>query len=781
MHIGFSAQRLDAAAKATGRARYAGDDDMPGMRHAVFVRSDMAHGMVTSVDASAALALPGVEAVFTADDVPDVLFPTAGHPYSLDHEHGDVADRLLLTRHVRYYGDEVAIVVARDALTAAKAARLVKMTCAPLPVMTSAESALAADAYPIHPEINSQGNVLGRHTLEVNGNFDEVSATADLLVAGAYSTPTMQHCHLENHVAYAYMEDMHRIVIVSSTQIPHICRRIVEQALGIPWSSVRVIKPCVGGGFGNKQDVVLEPMVAFLTWKLGGAPVRLELHREEEMLCTRVRHAFAMQGRAAVKKDGTLLGYALDVLSNTGAYASHGHSIAAAGGSKVCYVYPHAAYRFSATTYYSNIPVGGACRGYGSPQTAYGVECLMDDAARALDMDPLEFRLKNTGEHGDISPLNKTVVHTLGVSDCLRHGADRFGWSARKGACRAFNAEAIRSGSPLRRGVGLSVFSYGTGTYPVNVEAGSARLTLNQDGTITIMTGATEIGQGADTAFAQMAAETLGVPLRSLHVFSTQDTDVSPWDTGAYASRQTFTCAPAIQKAASMLRERILEHAAAMTGHIAAALTLAPAPKGAAVVFARAPQIIVVGLHELAMDAYYHKERGAQLTAEASMKSRKNPPSFGACFAEVEVDIPLCKIRIRDILNVHDAGVLINPALAAAQVQGGMGMGIGWALYEELLVDQVTGRVHNHNLLDYKLPTFCDMPDLACDFVETREPAGAYGNKALGEPPIISPAPAIRNALLDATNVAIGTIPLTPKLLFTEFCKAGLIRCDTKE
>ena len=322
----------------------------------------------------------------------------------------------------------------------------------------------------------------------------------------------------------------------------------------------------------------------------------------------------------------------------------------------------------------------------------------------------------------------------------------------------------------------MSAFSYGSGTYPANVEPGSARLILNQDGTVNLMTGATEIGQGADTAFAQMVSETLGVAYENIHVISTQDTDITPWDPGAYASRQTYTCAPAVHAVADGLRRKLLEYAAEMTGHTPAALTITPTEQGDAVVFVRNPESVVVTLHDLAMDSFYNKDRGGQLFAEASFKTRQNPPSFGGCFAEVEVDIELCKVRITHILNVHDAGVIINPALATAQVHGGMGMGIGWALYEELLVDPATGRVHNNNLLDYKFPTTCDIPDLDCAFVETQEPSGVYGNKSLGEPPLISPAPALRNAVLDATGVAVNAIPMTPKLLFEEFVKAGLIK-----
>ena len=771
--VGKSVTRVDAYEKATGRAKYVADLCDQSALVARILHATIAHGYVKSIDTTEAEAVPGVVKVLTCFNVPDYRFPTAGHPWSTDPAHQDVADRLLLNHHVRYYGDDIAAVIAENEIAAAQAVRALKVEYEELPFVLDVQKAMEPDAPQIHEDC--PGNVL-KHTDIRRGDYQTAIQEPGLIrVEGWYDTPTVQHCHIENHGCFAY-EEAGRVVVVTSTQIPHIIRRVVGQALGLPWGKVRIIKPYIGGGFGNKQDVVLEPIVAFLTMKLDGAPVSMELTREECMLCTRVRHAFAMTARAGATKDGKLLGYGLDVLSNTGAYASHGHSIAAAGGSKVCYVYPHATYRFSAKTFYSNIPVGGACRGYGSPQTAYAIECLMDDTARALGMDPLDFRLKNTGRNGDISPLNGKPVATLGISDCLEEGRERFRWDERKAACKAFNEEAVRTGSPLRRGVGVSAFSYGSGTYPANVEPGSARLILNQDGTVNLMTGATEIGQGADTAFAQMVSETLGVAYENIHVISTQDTDITPWDPGAYASRQTYTCAPAVHAVADELRRKLLGYAAEMTGHTPAALTIAPTAQGDAVVFVRNAESVVVTLHDLAMDSFYNKDRGGQLSAEASFKTRQNPPSFGGCFAEVEVDIELCKVRISHILNVHDAGVIINPALATAQVHGGMGMGIGWALYEELLVDPATGRVHNNNLLDYKFPTTCDIPDLDCAFVETQEPSGVYGNKSLGEPPLISPAPALRNAVLDATGVAVNAIPMTPKLLFEEFVKAGLVK-----
>ena len=335
--VGKSEIRVDAFDKVTGRTKYYEDRMPAGALYARIKHSTIAHGFVKSVDKSAAEAIPGVVKVLTCFDVPEHCFPTAGHPWSMDPGHQDVADRNLLNRHVRYYGDDVAVVIAEDEVSAMQGVRALKVEYEELPFVLDVQKAMEPDAPCIHE--NFPGNIL-KHTDIRKGNYQQAIKEPGLIkVEGWYNTPTVQHSHIENHGCYAY-EENGRIVVVSSTQIPHICRRVVGQALGIPWSSVRVIKPYIGGGFGNKQDVVLEPIVAFLTMKLDGAPVSMELTREECMLCTRVRHAFAMTARAGATKDGKLLGYGLDVLSNTGAYASHGHSIAAAGGSKVCYVYP---------------------------------------------------------------------------------------------------------------------------------------------------------------------------------------------------------------------------------------------------------------------------------------------------------------------------------------------------------------------------------------------------------------------------------------------------------
>lgn len=760
MPLGASPKRVDAQAKVTGRARYTDDFSMPGMRYAKYVRSPIAHGLVTRIDMQKALQLPGVEAIFTYQDIPPAHFPTAGHAWSLDANKRDVADKQLLTNHVRHHGDAVAIVVACDLLTAEKAAMLVEVEYQELPVITTAEMALAADAPLLH---GGESNLLKQHALSA-GDPEAAFAAADLLVAGHYQTQVVQHCHLEGVLSYAYMDQMDRVVIVSSTQIPHIVRRVVAQALDMPWSAIRVIKPCVGGGFGNKQDVLEEPMCAFLTWKLGGVPVKVELSREECFLASRTRHSFAITGKMAVNREGFLQAFSLDVLSNTGAYASHGHSIAAAGGNKIAYLYPRCAFGYQATTFYSNLPNAGAMRGYGAPQVTFALECMIDEAAARLGMDPLELRVKNVARQGDINALNNKEIKSAGIVECLLRGKELFGWDTRRAAC-------LNQSGPIRRGVGVACLSYASNTYPVGVEIASARLMLNQDGAIHLQVGATEIGQGSDTVFAQMAAQTIGVPFSAIYVISTQDTDITAFDPGAFASRQSYVTAPAIRQAATELRAKILKHAAYMCNQPEWALDIIDGN----VVFKQLPEKVLFSVKDVSMSAHYDQEVGGQIIAEVSCKTRSNPPAFGCTFVDLTVDIPLCKVTINKIINLHDSGQILNPLLAEGQVHGGMGMGIGWTLFEEMIIDEKTGIVRNNNLLDYKFPTILDLPELECAFIETYEPQSAYGHKALGEPPLISPAPAIRNAIWMATGVKIDELPLTPKALYRHFVQAGLI------
>ncbi|GAB6145013.1 xanthine dehydrogenase subunit XdhA [Desulfocicer niacini] len=761
MAVGKSVNRVDAMAKVTGRARYTEDFYHPDMLVAKYFRSSIAHGRVTAINAKKAENLDGVHAVFTYKDVPENKFPTAGHPLALTEDHKDAADRLLLTRDVRFMGDEIAIVVAENELVANEALKLIEVAYDEYQPLILPEDILEENARQIH---EGSSNIVGEHTYTFGNDVDQAFEKADHVVEGSFRTAMVQHCHIENHISHAYMDDLDKIVIVSSTQIPHIARRIVGEVLNIPLSRIRVIKPFVGGGFGNKQDVILEPMVAFLTLKLNGRAVQINLSREECMIGTRTRHPFYIDVKTGVMNDGTIVARHMDVISITGAYASHGHSVAAAGGSKQSSLYPRAATSFHARTLYANTPVAGAMRAYGSPQIIYALECATEDAARKIGMDSVEFRLKNVARQGDMNLLSGKEILSCGLADCLIKGRDFIGWDEKKKEYEKFKI------GPVRKGLGLACLSYASGTYPVCVEIAGARIALNQDGTVHVMVGATEIGQGSDTVVAQMVAQTLSFSYENVLVVQAQDTDVTPFDTGAYASRQAYVVSNAVFRAATDLRKKILDHAAVITDSDVAGLDIVDGN----IVDTR-KSVQVMDMKTLAIDSFYHKERGCQLTAEASFKATTNAPVFGCTFVDITVDIPLCKIKINRMISVHDSGVIINPVQSGGQIHGGAFMGIGAALSEELLINPKTGYIYNNNLLDYKFPTFTDVPPIHHDFVETFEPTSAYGNKALGEPPVISPPPAIRNAVLDATGLCINSLPLSPHTLFTAFKDHGLI------
>ena len=757
--IGKSVPRVDAYEKVTGRAKFTDDLVPPRCLVAKVLHATIGNGIVKSIDISDAEALEGVVKVVTFYDVPDHCYPTPGHPWSVELAHQDVADRNLLTGRVRYYGDDIAAVVAEDEIIASRALKLIKVEYEEYPVEIHPRKSMYGSKPPIH--FDKKDNVLARSNYFI-GDVDKGMEQSETVVKGTYKTPIVQHCHIENPISYAYMEKG-RIVVVTSTQIPHIVRRVIGQALGIPWGNVRVIKPYIGGGFGNKQDVLYEPLNAFLTTQVGGRPVKLDISREETFCNTRTRHSIEFDLAAGVDKEGKLLAKDMHSYSNQGAYASHGHAIAANGLTSWRLQYACPNIRGEAYTIYTNTPVGGAMRGYGIPQVCFAIESFMDDVANEIHMDPLEFRRKNLirGYYED-AYLKPIAANTNGIFECLEKGAEYIHWDEKR------KAYAEQTGD-VRKGVGMALFSYKTGVWPISLEIAGARLSLNQDGSVLLMLGATEIGQGADTVFSQMVAETLHTDMAHVHIKTVQDTDVSPFDTGAYASRQSFVTGTAVRHCAELLRDKILAYAATLLPEVdAKELRLEDNW-----IWAGDEQAMSVAA--LAEESYYSLTNSSVLTAEVSEQVKKNTIATGCCFAEVEVDIKLGKIRILNIINVHDSGKLLNPQLAEMQVHGGMSMGMGYGVSEQLILDEKTGRPLNGNLLDYKLMTMLDTPDIKADFVEMDDPMGPFGNKALGEPPAIPGAPAIRNAVLHATGVAFNEIPLTPQRLIDGFKKAGLI------
>ena len=760
MSIGQSVKRVDALDKVTGRAKYTDDLADKGALVAKILHATIAHGQVKSMDVSAAQAIPGVVKVVTCFDVPPYKFPTAGHPWSTDPAHQDVADRLLLTKHIRFYGDDIAAVVAEDEVAAQQALRAIKVEYETFPFVLDVQEAMKPEAPQLHEEY--PGNILNHTSIRL-GNYAEAIKEPGLIkVEGWYDTPTVQHCHIENHIAYAYQEGK-RITVVASTQIPHIVRRIVGQALGIPWGDVRIIKPYIGGGFGNKQDALYEPLCAYLSTVVGGRLVKLDVSREETFVCNRVRHAIRTHIISWVRPDGSFAARKIECFSDQGAYASHGHGVVAKGMGAFPQLYPCPNVEGDAYSVFTNKPAAGAMRGYGIPQAMFAGECHMEDVARALGADSIQFRKDHRMPVGYVDGFSKNENYADSLGQCMEKGMEYLDYERKR-------KEYANQTGPVRRGVGMALFWYNTAVWPISLESSSCRMVLNQDGSIQLQLGETEIGQGADTAFAQMAADTVGIPVDMVHTVSTQDTDLTPFGTGAYASRQTYVGGFAIKQTGLLLKERILAYAKELTRQDVNNLDI---QEGYIVRTTDGRKLMSLG--ELATEALYSLTHSQHMTAESTYQIKNNAYSFGCSFAEVEVDIPLCKVKLIDMVNVHDCGRLINPALAEAQVHGGMSMAIGYGLSEQLLFDPKTGKPLNNNLLDYKLSTTMDHPDLAARFVENYEPTSPFGTKALGEPPACSGAPAIRNAILNATGVAIDRAPITPHVLFAKFKEAGLL------
>ncbi|MDM8212938.1 xanthine dehydrogenase molybdenum-binding subunit XdhA [Enterococcus hirae] len=763
MGVGKSLKRVDAVDKVTGVAKYSEDMVPEDCLVAKVVHSTIANGRVKSIDTTEAEKVPGVVKIFTCFDVPDIQFPTPGHPWSVEPAHQDIQDRKMLNERVRCFGDDIAAIVAEDNVACQRAERLLKIDYEEYePVLKPQQSVNNTDNI-IHEERPNNIIVHANMNTEETTFEEAIKDEEDVVVVEReIKTPTIQHCHIESALSWARVENG-KIVVVSSTQIPHICRRVVAQALGIDWGKVRVIKPYIGGGFGNKQEVLYEPINAWLCTKVGGRAVKLVLSREEVFECTRVRHAMDFTLKGAVRKDGTLVARQMLGYSNQGGYASHGHALLANAMNIFKQLYhDEKTTRTEGYTVYTNLTTAGAMRAYGIPQGDFATECLTEDMALAVGMDPLEFRLKNCIKEGYVDPHNGITMYSYGLTDCIERGRKFIHWDEKR-------KEYQNQTGPVRKGIGMAIFNYKSNVFPFSLETSSCRMVMNQDGSMQLQMGATEIGQGADTVFTQMAAEATGITEDNIYIVSTQDTDVAPFDTGAYGSRQTYVCGMAIKKTGGILKEKLLGYAS---------YVLKVEPDTLDIVdnqfVEKATGKVIRSVAEVAMESFYSLEHCEHITAEATHQCKQNTFSTGVCFVDIEVDMPLGKVKINNIINVHDSGKIINPATAEGQVHGGMAQGLGYGLSEEILYDD-KGRMLNGNLLDYKVPTSMDVPELHGEFVEVKDPTGPFGNKALGEPPCIPVAPAIRNAILNATGIGMNEAPMTPQRLVEAFKENGLI------
>lgn len=758
--VGQRELRVDARPLVTGAPVYACEFEQPQMLHACILHSPHAHARIRRVEKRQALALAGVCAILTAEDVPRVAHTTAGQPYPELSPY----DMYVLDERVRYVGDWVALIAAETPAIAAQARDLLEVDYEVLPAVFDPQAAMQPGAPQLHEpdtthpnagrklgEIHDARRNLASYEVIANGDFAAALRAADLVVENEYRVPCIAHAMLEPHVCVAYLDSYERMIVVSSTQVPYHTRRKLAAVLQMPISRVRVVKPRVGGGFGGKQEMLLEPAAALLALQTR-RPVRLEYSRQEEFSAARLRHAATITMRSGVNRDGTLVAISMHSRLNAGAYGTHSLTVARSTGQKTLCLYRAQAYHFVAESVYTNLPIPGAMRGYGAPQGFFALESHIDELAHHVGMDALEFRQKNRVQKGDWDPIGGEIVdgvwhakrqfRSCGLATCLSEGATAIGWQQ----------PLVRSEGALRRGRGMAMAMQGSGV--AGFEIGGASIKLNEDGSFNLLTGATEIGQGSDTVLAQIAAETLGVSMDKIVMYAT-DTDASVFDYGAYASSTTYISGNGVRVAAQRVRDQILEVAGDLLDCSPTDMSICES----VICTPRGPSHLTVA--DIASETLYGAHR-QQIMAKGDFWAQDSPAPFYAQFVEVEVDIETGLVRVTRAINALDLGRAINPTLATGQVEGAVAMALGYALTEAIKFDE-QGRVRNPGFVDYKVMSSMDMPRMVTLLIEDPESSGPFGAKSAGEVPINGMAPAVANALYDALGVRIRDLPMTPE------------------
>ena len=739
--VGTSVKRNDLLAKVTGDAKYVADMQMPGLLHGKTLRSNIAHARIKRIDTSRALALPGVKAVLTHQNVPRVLHAGSPHPRSASV----TCDQYILDDKVRYWGESVAVVAATTEEIAEEALGLIEVEYEALPAVFTVDDAQRPGAPLIHDR-GPGGNLVLDPVVFTRGDVARGFAEADLILEGEYEGGRPTPAYMEPNVCACQWDGNGNLTVWISTQTAFMVRGIMAEVLGLPLHKVRVLVDHMGGGFGAKQDLFQTEFLCALLAKQTRRPVRMEFSREETFLGGRTRHPAKVWLKQGFRKDGTLTARQARVVFNSGAYGSHGPGVTIVGTSALTSLYRCENIHLEGRCVYTNSPIAGAFRGYGVVQTYYALDIQMDEAAAALGIDPAELKLKNAVREGDIAPSNHPLIGH-GLEDCIRRGQQEVGWAALRGRERATTGA-------LRRGWGLGCEMHGSSAYPGIKEQGNAIVKMNEDGTVVLLTGTAGLGTGAHTALAQIVAEELGVVFENVSVVH-GDTDVVPWDIGAFASHTTFMGGRAAQMAATEVKKQLLSRAAGQ-------LDADPGD-----LHVRDGVISVLGTDRsiTVRDAVCAKKGipAAQFVGSATYHPTKSY-SFAAHFVEVQVDTETGQIEVKQVVPVHEIGKVIHPVGAAGQIEGGIQQGIGHTLYEDYQIDLRTGRSLNANFVDYKMPLSMDMPPIRTVILETApDPGGPFGAKGVGEDPIVAIGPAIANAIFDAIGVRFRHYPIKPE------------------
>ena len=744
--VGKGVIKKDAMALVTGQPVYCDDLAPKDCLIVKLLRSPHAYAKIKSIDTSIAKRIPGIEAVYTYEDVPTSRFTLAGQSYPEPSPY----DRRILENVVRYVGDEVAIVAGANEDCVDRALKAIKVDYEVLEPLLDFEKSID-NAIVIHEEDDYKclceiGNDVKRNIVSsgesVVGDVDAVLKECDVVLERDYHTKANAQAMMETMRSYCYIDTYGRLNCVSSTQIPFHVRRILSNALEIPKSKINVIKPRIGGGFGAKQTACCEIFTAFVTWKLK-KPSKIVYTREETFAASNSRHEMKMHVRIGATKDGKIEAIDLYTLSNQGAYGEHGPTTIGLAGHKSLPLYNHVkASRFTYDVVYTNTMRAGAYRGYGATQGQFAVESIINELADELNMDPCEIRFKNmTRENEVLSQYYNEELNACALDRCLEKAMEMIDYK---------NKPLRRDMGDFVRGLGVSLSMQGSGISGLDV--GSVEIKLQDDGFYTLSIGATDMGTGCDTILAQMVAECMDCDVDQV-VTSSLDTDHAPYDTGSYASSTTYVTGMAVVKACEKLRNSILEVAAGFFN-----------VDKEDIEFDGKKVYSLNHTHEMSLadfaDTCFNGGIAKALIASDSHMSPTSPPPFMVGIAEVDVDKLTGEIKVHDYVSVVDCGTVINPNLARVQAEGGIVQGIGMALSEDITYSD-EGKMRNRNFLQYKLPTRVDVPSVRVEFESSYEDNGPFGAKSIGEVVINTPTSAIASAIKHATGVQVRTLPIT--------------------
>ena len=740
--------KTDAMSLVTGKPVYTDDLAPSDCLIVKILRSPHANAWVEEIKTDAAKKIEGIACVLTYEDVSHKRFTLAGQTAP------EISpwDRYIIDKHVRFVGDPVAIVAGETEEAVDKALKRIKVKYrveeAVLDIHTAKDNPILVhpedDWYmPIPAGGDNKRNLCSSNVEEV-GDVDAMLEKCAYTVDQVYHTKANQQTMMETFRTYCYMDHFQRLTVVSSTQIPFHIRRIVGNALNIPSSKVRVIKPRIGGGFGAKQSSVSEVFPALVTW-VTGRPSKIVFSRKESMIASSPRHEMEVHIRMGADENGIVKAIDLYTLSNTGAYGEHGPTTVGLSGHKSIALYRHTeAYRFAYDVVYTNMQAAGAYRGYGATQGIFAVESAADELAHKMGMDPVKFRELNMPMEGEALPgyPDVPINGSCTMDKCLARAKEMIGWDEKYPFRDMGNGKV--------RGVGIAMAMQGSSI--AGIDVGGADIKLNEDGSYTLALGCSDMGTGCDTILAQMAADCLDTDMKNIVVFSV-DTDISPYDSGSYASSTTYATGNAVIQACGELRKRIHAFGAQMLG-VSAEDSDFDGEK------VRTEDGKEVTLQQIAGKATCGVCSELQVVKEYS--SPISPPPFMVGAAEVEVDKETGQIDVIDYVGVIDCGTPINPNLARVQAEGGIGQGIGMVLYEDIQYTD-KGKIRNNSFMQYKIPNRMDIPKVRIEFESSYEKTGPFGAKSIGELVIDTPCPAIANAVYNATGVRVRELPITPE------------------